>query len=246
MSNVKKSRNVLLDISGGGYFLTPGRVVSVKELERNKRLAMVDERIRAQTDILDANAALNKILARSNQIINTARAESAQAIKNAKKQGFEKGYKDGYNIGYAEHASKAIEEKQPLLDNLSQLSQRYSECCKMPESSEYLDSAFELAEAIIKMELKNNSDAFFGLYKKAAMHVSNVSTATLKAGPKEIAEVDADKEKFESAIEGLSELKTAVIGDDDGTCILETPLGNIDTSVSAQLKRAKNVIMPHR
>jgi flagellar assembly protein FliH len=105
-----------------------------------------------------------------------------------------------------------------------------------------MDAAFSLAERIIYSELAKNDDTFYGLFQKAALHVSNVDRATLKTGPRGYALALKDTGRFEGAVEGLDALNVVLAGDDDGYCVFETPLGTIDAGVQSQLARAKKIL----
>jgi flagellar assembly protein FliH len=245
MSNVKKGCEILRDNGNGGFFVVSGKVVSGEEHKKIVRQAVADDEQRIIDGIADADAVLTHSIGRGRELLERARTEAQAAVRSAKGHGFSKGFNEGLSQGYSEGIRLSLEEKQPLIDTLSLLSQRLSEYYGKPvEKNAYINKAFELAERVISMELAKNDDAFFGLYRKAALHISNTDTANLKVGPRGYSVVHADKKKFENTIEGLNGLKTTLTGDNDGLCLLETPLGNIDASVGAQLSRAKKIILP--
>ncbi len=195
--------------------------------------------------ILDADILVNHTLGQSRAIIDRAQEEALAAVSDAGRQGYTKGYEEGFQEGVSEETQLALQERQPLVDELSSLCEKFAEYYPKPtDNFENMDKAFELAQKIIAMELYKNDDAFFGLYRKAALHISNVDSAVLKVGPRGLKAAEANRSKFENAIEGLGELKVVLFSDDDGLCQLETSLGNIDTSIGAQLKRAKDIISP--
>lgn len=194
---------------------------------------------------IDPEAVLEQSKAKSREILQSARASAEAMVNSAKKEGFKKGYDEGFRQGFSEGSRAAINEKQPLIEELSQYRQRLSEYYNKPVAADdFIEDALELAKSIIATELKKNDDAFYGLYKKAALHINNTDKAVLKVGPRGYEAVSKNKSKFESAIDGLEELKITLEGDDDGLCVLETPLGNVDASVGAQFERAKKIIFP--
>lgn len=194
---------------------------------------------------IDTDAVLEQSKAKSVEILQKAQASAEAMIGNAKKQGFAKGYDEGFRQGFSDASKAAVNEKLPLIESLSQYAQRLCEYYDNPiEPDEFVEDALELAKKIISIELAKNDDAFYGLYRKAALHISNVNKASLKVGPRGYKVVSKNIKKFESAIDGLEELKVTLEGEDDGKCLLETPLGNIDASASAQFERAKKIIFP--
>lgn len=247
MSNVKKKNEIQSDNGNSEVFVVSGKVLGSREWNRASEKSKEENEYKAHETVEDAESVLKNSISKSRDIVSMAQRKVEQAVENAKKHGYEKGYKEGYNDGVSEGVNFEIKEKQPIIDVFSVFSKRLAEFYNNSSHDyNYTDSAFELAQRIILMELVKNDDAFYGLYKKAALHISNVEKAELKAGPRGYAIVQADKKKFEDAIEGLSELKITKQGDDDGLCILETPLGNIDASVGAQLRRAKKIVSPNQ
>jgi flagellar assembly protein FliH len=245
MSNVRKIRVTPQNGGGDGCYVVSGNVIGQEEHEKLAGQAKTDNNQRLSDAAAAADAVLKQSEIKCGDMVAGARAEAKAMLDSAKKQGFAKGYDDGFRKGYREGTQAAMDERQPLNDALLEFSKRLSEYYGRPvDKYAYLGDAFELAQRVISMELAKNDEAFFGLYKKAALHISNVDKALLKVGPRGYAVVQAEKDKFENAIEGLAELKTVLAGDDDGLCLLETSLGNIDASVAKQLSRAKNIILP--
>jgi flagellar assembly protein FliH len=199
----------------------------------------------SQEAVASAESLIAHTIGRSHEIIDRAKSDAETTVKNSKEQGFSKGNDEGLQSGTMESISRALEEKQSLFDAISQLEARFSDVyVDKSGNNEYFDFAIELAQKIISIELAKNEDAFFGLYQKAALHIGNAEKSTLKAGPRGYAIANKQREKFMGAIDGLENFEIILEGKDDGLCILETPLGNIDASVNAQLGRAKQIISP--
>lgn len=190
-------------------------------------------------------AALEQSKAKAAEILNKAWSSADAMINSAKNEGFKKGYDEGFRLGYSEASRKAANEKQPLVEALGQYEKRLAEYLNKPVAAEdFVEDALALAKKIISIELRKNDDAVLGLYKKGAAHIRNVDKATLKVGPRGYKVATENIKKFESAIDGLEELKVTLEGDDDGLCVLETPLGSVDASAGVQFERAKRILFP--
>lgn len=229
MSEIAESHRILRqDDTGGYYSVTTGNSLHL------------------HNTMLEAENIMKETFKKSQNIMARVNAEAEAAINGAKRKGFEKGYDTGYRDGLRTAISEAVSEKQPIADEIEALTIQLPEYCSLfSEKNELLCKAFDLAEKIIKMKLGNNNEAFFGLYSKAALHISNVEKATLKTNVMGCSAVKKDPQKFKNAIEGLSQLETVQVDGEDGLCILETPIGTIDASVNVQFERAKNIICPH-
>lgn len=244
MSNVKKSFSLLREDTSGGYYIVDGKLTDGDENERLLRQKLAADGLKARNAVADAEDVLRESIVKGRSIIERAKAEAEEMLECAQKKGFTNGYEDGYREGLGEGRKAAMEAARPAKEAIGELAERLEEQYSKPEEADdHLEEAFALAEKLIELKLRQNDEAFFGLYRKAALHFGNVETATLRAGPRGIGAVERDRRRFEDMIEGLEELKTVVSGE-EGTCVLETPLGNIDSSVGAQLSRAKRIVLP--
>jgi flagellar biosynthesis/type III secretory pathway protein FliH len=200
---------------------------------------------RSWDDINYAENMLKETINKSKFIETRAKAEARTVVENAKRQGLAEGHQEGFKCGYDEAVRCEIDKKRNIFNAVATCSQQYSDCCRSRAvDSEALEAAFELARKIIEIELEENDDAYFKLYQKAALHISSSPKATLKTGPRGSKAAKAMNGKFEDAIDGLERLEVVLSGEDDGLCILETPFGSVDASVTAQLERAKRIINP--
>lgn len=228
MSEVSENHRILRqDKSGDYYWVKTGKAQHL----HNK--------------MLEAEKIMKNSLKRSQEIISKVEEEARSLINDATKNGFDKGYSEGYSKGLSEGKTIPVENKRPLADELKKLKERLPDCynVEMPKN-ELLDKAFELTKKIISIELKTNSEAFFGLYYKAAQHFGNVDKATIKASSRNCREIEKNIDKYKNAIDGLNEINTVELDCDDDYCVLETSLGTIETTASVQFERAKSIINP--
>lgn len=193
--------------------------------------------------MLETEKIMKNSLNRSREIISKVEEEAKSQIDDASKKGFDKGYGEGYSKGLSEGRTIPVENLRPIADELKQLKEKIPECYNVETPKrELLDKAFELAQKIISIEIETNNEAFFGLYQKAAQHISNVDKATIKASGKNCREIEKNIDKYKNAIDGLNFIDTVELDCDDDYCVLETSLGTIETTASVQFERAKGII----
>lgn len=193
--------------------------------------------------MLEAERIMKNSLNRSRDIISKVEEEAKSLINDAAKSGFDKGYNEGYSKGLNEGRTIPVEIKRPTVDELEKLKERLPECYDVETPrSELMDKAFELAQKVISIEIETNREAFFGLYNKAAQHISNVNEATVKASARNCREIEKNLDKFKNAIDGLNVINTVELDCGDDYCLLETSLGTIETTASVQFERAKGII----
>lgn len=202
-----------------------------------------DSREQSNTEIT-----VNILMKKCRTMVEQARAEVMREAREAYDKGYAKGYDNGCKEAYNRSFSQALAEKHELTEAFNSLAIRYKEASlkdtNKTDQNKSLDKALELAKEIIKTELVDDPEAFFSLYKKAAQHISNVRRVTVRTSEKGAQLIEADRKRYEDAVEGLEELVVEVDGDETGRCILETELGTVDASISAQFERAKRIMIP--
>lgn len=197
--------------------------------------------------ISDAESVLRHTIGKSRDIESRALNEANTTIDKAKERGYSKGYEEGFSKGYNEALHSEEEKKEPLISTFKEFEKNFSDCYlknSQAQSAGYIEDAIKLAKKIIYIELSKNDEAYLSLYKKAAIHVNSAPKATLKVGHRGYKAAQALRQKFEEAIDGLQNLEIISVGNDDGVCLLETPLGNVNAGIDAQLERVKRIIVP--
>ncbi|HEX3026307.1 MAG TPA: FliH/SctL family protein, partial [Clostridia bacterium] len=104
-----------------------------------------------------------------------------------------------------------------------------------------LETAFALAEKILDIEINRNDEAFLGLYKKAAAHIGKTESVQLKVGPRGYEVSSRNREELMKCISGLKNLELEESGE-EGTCVIQSPMGEADASIKTQLNRAREII----
>lgn len=243
MSNVKKQYELITDDQG---LYEVSRVAHEIVNSANNYTANpdgFDSRARSSSEVT-----INTLMNKCRTMVEQAHSKVMSEARDAHDDGYAKGYDDGYKEAYNRTFSQKVSEKHEIIEAFERLAVNYKEAALKEtdenDKNERLDKALELAKEIIKTELNDNPEAFYSLYKKAAQHISNVSRATVKTSEKGAQLIEADRKRYEDAIEGLEELIVKADGNETEKCILETELGTVDASVEAQFERAKRIMMP--
>lgn len=178
-------------------------------------------------------------------LIETGKKEVKQVIEKAYLDGEKSGFEETLEPEKKKAYDIASHQYKEILDNLSILNASLNMAStKRNDPNVQMEKTLDLLKKIIDIELKTNDEVYFGIYKKAAQHVSSVQTATLKSS-KHGAEVARNNlKKYIDQIDSLQELKIEETEEKDGYCYLQTELGNIDSSVEKQLDRAIKIVKP--
>lgn len=240
MSNVKKNNVIVLASNKDGYIAGPAKPEGGSESYNIKHISFS-----YRDAATEAESLIKHTIGKSHEIVDRAKFEAEAAVKKAKEQGYSKGYEESSRQGSEESLRRAFKEKQPFIDAISKLEAGLAQAyVEKSGNEEYIKYTLKLAKKIIYIKLAKDDETYFRLFEKAALHIGMTEKATLKMGPRGYAVAQAHREKFMGVIDALEQLEIILEGKDDGLCVLETPLGNIDASVEAQLDRVQKIILP--
>ncbi|WP_025270274.1 FliH/SctL family protein [Hippea sp. KM1] len=215
-----------------------------KQEDKTKEERQQDEQ--AQKDnqnnfVLDKEAIKKELEA----IIETTKQEAlkqAQLIKEqAKKEGFELGYKEGYQKGLedakgvfdktiADYTSKMQQAIEKLIKTAEEISKKYEELENVAT-----DMVLNIAKKVIAKELDSDRDVIKNMVREA-LGLAETKKLKVKLNPEDA--------QFVKGV-NLDESKTVEVVEDDslpkGSLIIEEENGNvIDASVDTKLKQIKN------
>ena len=212
--------------------------------EDSKRNTESEKKEQEEEFILDRDAIKKEL----QEIIETTKKqalEEARLIKEqAKKEGFELGYREGYEKGLKDAKGifdKVIEEytlkMQQAIEKLvltaKEISKKYEEL-----EGVATDMVLDIAKKVISSELKTNREAVRSMVKDALGFVDS-KKIKLRMNPEDASRLD----------EGIiSENKTVEIVKDknlkEGSLIIEEEDGNIiDASVDTKLEQIKGTLV---
>lgn len=234
MSNIKKRYEIMKD--GAGLYSVSQMAHQV--LNPNSENNMVDA-------FSSTESSVNILMKKCRIMVENAKKESMKTADEAYKKGYNKAYSESFENSRVEASEKSAEKNTSAVAEINEVIKKLSkEFEEKSKKDENLLKALELAKAVIKTELQENDEAYIGLYKKAANHISSISKATLITTERGKEIYEKNKGKFLDAIDGLEELNVKTQSGKSGLCILETELGSVDSSAQSQFERAKNIIMP--
>ena len=182
------------------------------------------------------------------EIIETTKKqalEEARLIKEqAKKEGFELGYREGYEKGLKDAKGvfdKIIEEYTLKMQQaIEKLAMTASEISKKYEELESVatDMVLDIAKKVISNELKTNREAVRSMVKDALGLVDS-KKIKIRMNPEDVSKLDKSV---------ISESKTVEIVEDKnlkkGSLIIEEDNGNIiDASVDTKLEQIKGTLV---
>ncbi len=199
---------------------------------------------REERFVLDKDAIKREL----QEIIETTKKqalEEARLIKEqAKKEGFELGYREGYEKGLKdakgvfdkiieEYTHKTQQAIEKLVMTAKEISKKYEELENVAT-----DMVLDIAKKVISDELKTNRDAVKSMVKDA-MGLVDSNKLKIRMNPEDAAKLDKSI---------LSESKTVEIVEDkelkEGSLIIEEENGNIiDASVDTKLEQIKGTLV---
>ncbi len=194
------------------------------------------------------------------KIINTAKRNAQADIAECKKRGYEegynagieigknKGYTEGYEIGTVKGKEDINEQNESKLNELSEMiteiEDKKEEIISKYEN-DLTDLVFNIAEKIIKQKINEKDNVITALIKNVIKDYRNVEWVKVYISPKDdVISIKADK----SLISDLNKISSDVVIEtseelEEGSAIIETPDGIVDTSVTTQLKNLKEMVL---
>lgn len=194
------------------------------------------------------------------KIINTAKRNAQAEITECKKRGYEEGYNagmeigknKGYTEGYEIGRVKSVEELQKL--NESKINELDEMITKIETEKEELVSKYEkdltkltldIVEKIIKQKINEKDNLVSNIIKNAIKDYRNVEWIKVYiSGKDDVLAIQADKNLINELNKIASDVKIEVLEDlDEGSAIVETSDGIVDTSITTQLKNLKEMVL---
>jgi len=165
-------------------------------------------------------------------ILQHAREKAVFIEQEAYEKGFAQGEKDGLELG-EKKGIKLIEYIESLLIELSRLKK---ELPKQYEK-EILDLTFAIAKKIIHREIATDESAIKDTILNALSFAVEKSKIILKINPEDLDYVEKLRTLFFAEVKDLKSISiTSDPSITRGGCFLETPYGDIDSSVETQLE----------
>jgi flagellar assembly protein FliH len=206
------------------------------EQERNKIIneAIIAAKVEAkqlQEEILaNADSKANEIIAEAENILNKANQDKNEIENNAFEQGYDKGYNEA--LSYIEQANSILSDVSAVRE--STVNSLETEIVSMIQ---------ELFKKVIGMSLDTNSQIIINLIKKTLNEFGIKHSLVLKVSSEDYENVLSNKNYILSEVKGIDDFDIVKAESlKKGDCIVQTQSGEIDSSISTQLKYIDKVI----
>jgi flagellar assembly protein FliH len=202
--------------------------------------AIEEEKI-ASNIIDDAKEMYLKIIQEANSeaqiLLETAKDEAQQLLTAAT----EDGYRDGYESGSLEGSRKA----QAVIDEAAGIREflEKRKCDIYKETEEQiLQLILDISKKVIGDELTQNRESILSLINQALQKCTFKKKLVLKVSQQDYEFVLKNKDKICTLVEGISDIE--IVSDlylMAGSCIVETPSGEINSSIGIQIRELENI-----
>jgi flagellar assembly protein FliH len=166
------------------------------------------------------------------QAMEQAQQQAQKLFEQARAQGFEQGKQEGLAAGRQELAA-AFDEVREVYKQVLAERQKILDAVE-PQVARL---ALKVAEKIIGQEVKASGDSVVGVVRQAMAGLGTREEVKIRIHPHDYPAVDENRKALERLVEGLKLLE--VVSDpriEQGSCVLETNLGNVDARISVQLE----------
>jgi flagellar assembly protein FliH len=173
----------------------------------------------------------------AHKIVETAESV-AQSLLSASK---EKGQKEGFDAGYLEGKSEA----QAIINEASEIRiflDRRKESLYREAEEQILPLVMDISKKVIGEELSQNKDAILSLVRQALQKCAFKNKLVLKISPADFDFINDNKDRICMMAEGISDID--IVSDlslPNGSCIIETPSGEVNSSVDVQIEEVEKI-----
>ena len=246
MSKVYKSRNISIGI--------PKHLVHVFMNESNEPNAEeecetiinddnnpVDEEEYANSIVEDAKQMYLKIIEEANsearRILEAAEEEARSLLSSSR----EEGYKEGYESGYLEGKNEA----QSIIDEASEIKafiDKRRESLYKEAEEQIVNLVLSISKKVLGQELSQNRETLLSLVNQALQKCTFKNKLVLKISPFDFDFIKENKYRICKMVEGISDID--IVSDlslPKGSCIVETPSGEVNSSIEVQFNEIKKV-----
>lgn len=228
----------------------PLRHVELKLVQSPKKVSSLETCEKSNENNSEAKNIIEEAKILYADIIDEANTEAMKIIESAKeeveerkKEEYEKAYQEGFEKGYYEGKLEADSIISHAMEIKNCLENRKSAILKEAEE-EVIHIVIEISKKIIGQELQQSNEAIISLIKQALERSSFKNKISIKVSSEDYKYVVENKEFIESLVEGVSEID--IIEDKflfKGDCIVDTPAGQINSSVELQMKELEQAFL---
>jgi flagellar assembly protein FliH len=193
-----------------------------------------------------AEKKLRQAEAMANQMIEEASkriAEEQELFEHEKVKAMEQVKREAYQVGFDEGKKEAEEAyREYINEGASIIRLAEKESGEIVDKSEelILSIAMKSTEKILTYELDNDNDAYQSLVLSAIKEAKDHPKVEVYVHPGDYGKLQHFKAELESALENHADLR--IYPNDElerFSCVIETPVGQIDASINVQLDELK-------
>lgn len=173
------------------------------------------------------------------EIIETAREKAISLAEEIKKEAEEKGYNDGLQKGEIEAKSLIDQANETLLSAKAEKQQILNSA-----EPQIIDLVQDLLNKLIGETVKINNDIILHLIRKGLSTANASGKLSIHISVEDYDNVINNKHLIETYVDSDKELefvKDVLLGKNE--CIIETPFGNVDSSLDSQLESLKQDLL---
>ncbi|MHB1392429.1 MAG: FliH/SctL family protein [Clostridia bacterium] len=243
MSKIYKSSHISIG--------TPKSIINIfkSDSKPNPRAeAIIDESANDDYSEEVANSIIEEAKQMYLKIIEEANSEAQSIVsaadveaQNLKSAAIENGYREGYDSGNFEgrrEAQTVIDEAAELREFLDNRRENFYK----EVEEQVLQLVLELAKKVIGDELTQNNEAILSLVNQALQKCAFKKNLILKISPQDSDFIIENKNRICMMVEGISDID--IVSDlslTQGSCIIETPSGEINSSIDVQIKEIEKI-----
>ena len=167
--------------------------------------------------------------------------EAQRLAEEASTQGFQAGFDQGIL-----QAEEEFRQKRQDMHDLIQTA--YEEKAKIVQQSEpfLLSLSVNIAEKVIKEELKQHNDQLLNVVKQALKHIEESEDVVMQVSPEDFPIILPFLEELQTYVKADSELKLIPVANlEKGGCMIHTANGSYDVTVDSQLQEIKKQLLAY-
>lgn len=201
---------------------------------------------------MEIEAAANNIIEDAKEmylrIIEEANSEARSIVKSAEEEAIrllaearENGYKEGHEAGYLDGRKEAgamLEEASGIREFLDG---RKCDIYREAEA-EILQLVLDISKKVIGDEVTQDKEAILSLVNQALQKCAFKKQLALRVSSRDYDFILENKERICTLVEGISDIE--IVSDlslSSGSCIVETPSGEINSSIDIQIKEIEKI-----
>ena len=200
---------------------------------------------------LQAELILNQAREEARQLLDQARTQAIAEQEEIRAGARDEGYREGYAQGTAKAMDDAIRDREATAARLEKDVQAFLEKASLAREEMILQSQDELvelclavAEKVVRVSLKSSSEVIVKMIQTATERMKRQEWVHIYISGCDARQLAKISPALTGTLGALSQhIKVVPMGDDEGgTCIVETPDGIVDASVSTQMSNIRDVL----